>query len=146
MNLYTIGFTQKSAEQFFGLIKENGIDIVIDVRLNNTSQLAGFAKEQDLKYFLHALCQCAYRYCAEYAPTKEIMDGFKKNHMPWDTYVVQYTHLMKERGDYTGFVAKFSSYQNICLLCSEATAERCHRRLLAEMIAEGHDEIRILHI
>ena len=146
MRLYTIGFTQKSAETFFSLIKKNNIELLIDIRLNNKSQLAGFAKGEDLKFFLKKFSNCEYKYLAEYAPTKEILEGYRKKNIDWDTYVKQYNKLLEERGDYKKFLEKFSSYENVCLLCSEATAEKCHRRLMAELIKKANPKIEVIHI
>ena len=146
MNLYTIGFTKKSAENFFDLIKENEIKLLLDVRLNNKSQLAGFTKANDLKYFLFEICKCDYQHCVEYAPTKDILDDYKKKRFSWDSYVKMYIELILRRGDYKKFSTRFASFQNVCLLCSEPTAEQCHRRLLAEVIADYDKGIVIKHI
>lgn len=134
MKLFTIGFTQKNAEKFFSLLKTNQIDLLLDVRLNNKSQLAGFTKGEDLRFFLSEICHCEYKHCLEFAPTKEMLDSYKKNLLTWDGYVEQYNALMVKRAKYIDFSERFSKYENICLLCSEPTPERCHRRLLAELI------------
>ena len=84
MKLFTIGFTQKNAKQFFELLKANQIELLIDVRLNNKSQLAGFTKGNDLEYLLAEICDCQYKHCLEYAPTKEILDGYKKGNITWE--------------------------------------------------------------
>ena len=146
MNLYTIGFTQKSAQRFFELIKKNNIELLIDIRLNNKSQLAGFTKGPDLQYFLAEICKSEYMHCVEYAPTKEILDGYKNKVLTWDGYVKEFHSLMNRRGDYKKFVTNFSAYKNICLLCSEPTAEQCHRRLVAELIAQSHPQVTIKHV
>jgi uncharacterized protein (DUF488 family) len=146
MTIYTVGFTQKSAKHFFELIKNNHIDLLLDIRLNNKSQLAGFTKGDDLHYFLNEICQCDYKHCVEYAPTKEIMDGYKKKALPWNEYVRQYTALIKQRGIYKQFMQQYHHYTHICLLCSEPTADNCHRRLLAEMLFKENPQIRIEHI
>ncbi|MEG1567760.1 MAG: DUF488 domain-containing protein [Anaerovoracaceae bacterium] len=146
MNLYTIGFTQKSSENFFELLKRNKIELLLDVRLNNKSQLAGFTKGSDLKYFLSEICKCEYQHCLEYAPTKDILDGYKKKNISWDEYVKMYTVLIIKRGDYKSFTTKFSAFRNICLLCSEPTAAQCHRRLAAEIIAESNPQVVVKHI
>ncbi len=146
MVLYTIGFTQKSAEQFFELIKENHIDMLVDIRLNNKSQLAGFTKGSDLRYFLEEICKCKYQHCIEYAPTKDILDSYKKKSISWDEYVSQYIPLMKKRNAAQSFVEKFAKYKAVCLLCSESTPEYCHRRLLAELIVADYPEITIKHL
>ena len=146
MKLFTIGFTQKNAKQFFELLKANQIELLIDVRLNNKSQLAGFTKGNDLEYLLAEICDCQYKHCLEYAPTKEILDGYKKGNITWEKYVELYLALMIKRGDYKNFHEKYEAYSNICLLCSEPTATQCHRRLAAEMIAKGNPDISIKHI
>ena len=146
MILYTIGFTQKTAKQFFELIKVNNIRLLIDIRLNNTSQLAGFTKGKDLEYFLSEICRCAYLHDINYAPTKEILDGYKKNRITWDNYEQQYADLIKQREPYKGFYNMYLDYDNICLLCSEATPTNCHRRLLAEIIKKEFPQIVIKHI
>ena len=147
MTIFTIGFTKKTAKQFFELIKKNGIDILLDIRLNNKSQLAGFTKGDDLQYFLSEICHCEYRHCLEYAPSKDILDAYQKNVITWDEYVNQYTVLMNQREKHLDFTNQFSHYTNICLLCSEPTPEHCHRRLIAEMIANNSpQQIEIKHI
>lgn len=146
MNLFTIGFTQKSARQFFEMLKSNCIELLIDVRLNNKSQLAGFTKGSDLEYFLGEICSCRYEHCLEYAPTKEILDGYKKKSITWEEYVNMYTRLLEKRKDYKNFYEKYKNYTNICLLCSEPEADKCHRRLAAEIIAKDNENIVIKHL
>ena len=147
MTLYTIGFTQKTAKQFFELIKENQIELLVDIRLNNKSQLAGFSKGEDLKYFLKEICNCNYEHCVEYAPSKEILDSYKKGNLSWDEYVSQYIPLMNSRKAPQKFLKSFSNQKRVCLLCSEPTLEKCHRRLLAEMIENSaQDEVSVVHI
>lgn len=146
MNIHTIGFTQKTAKVFFESIKDNNIEILLDVRLNNRSQLAGFTKGVDLEYFLEEICRCKYEHRIEYAPTKEILDAYRKKEITWDRYTEKYIALLEHRSDYQDFSAKYGHYENICLLCSELTAEYCHRRLLAERIAMIDPLIMINHI
>lgn len=147
MNLFTIGFTQKSAKQFFTLIRENKIDLLLDIRLNNKSQLAGFTKGDDLAYFLEEICQCKYKHCLEFAPTKEIMDDYKKNLIVHDEFVKRYTSLMEQRGNYLHFVHEYEEHTNICLLCSEPGPEYCHRKIIAQMIGDSVPvKIAIEHI
>ena len=140
MNIYTIGFTQKTARQFFELIKSNKINVLLDIRLNNRSQLAGFTKGDDLEYFLFEIAGCRYKHCLQYAPTKEILDDYKKNRITWNEYVERYNDLMLKRNNYHRFFDAFSEDDHICLLCSEPTAEHCHRRLLAELIIREYTE------
>ena len=147
MIIYTIGFTQKSAEQFFETIRQKNIKLLIDVRLHNSTQLAGFAKKKDLKYFLKVICGCKYEHRKEYAPTKKILDDYKKEKITWDNYEVQYNFLMDERKAVEDFETSYNGiYDAVCLLCAEPTPEHCHRRLLAEKIAEELDGAEIIHL
>ena len=146
MKLFTIGFTQKSAMQFFELIRQNRIDILVDIRLNNKSQLAGFTKGEDLCYFLREICNCKYAHAIDFAPTKEILDDYKKGGGDWEEYVSRYIPLMQQRKASKLFMKQFGEFERVCLLCSEPTPEKCHRRLLAEMIASEYEDIEIIHI
>lgn len=146
MKIFTMGFTKKSAEQFFELISENEIELLIDVRLNNQSQLAGFTKGRDLKFFLKKLCDCKYEHNILFAPTKEILNGYKKRQIPWEDYVVQYNRLIAHRNVQNVFRTKYGEFNNVLLLCSEPTAENCHRRLLAEKLKQDISDIEIIHI
>lgn len=146
MKLYTIGFTKKSAEEFFGTLKVAEIGTLIDIRLNNKSQLAGFSKGEDLRYFLRKLCGCRYEYCPEYAPTKEILDAWHKKVITWNEYETRYIALMNERGAVKNFWLRFGKRKRVCLLCSEKMPQYCHRRLLSEMISEHHKGVEIIHV
>lgn len=146
MEIYTIGFTKKTARKFFELIKKYQIEILIDIRLNNKSQLSGFAKGIDLKYFLSEICKCEYEHLLEYAPTKDILENYKKNKITWEEYALNYNKLLELRGDFKDFIKKFNNYKKICLLCSESIADKCHRRLMAEIIKKTDLEIKIIHI
>lgn len=132
MQIYTMGFTKKSAEEFFYLIQNNGIEVLIDVRLNNQSQLAGFTKGRDLAFFLKEICKCSYSHEIQFAPTKLILDNYKKNTICWAEYEVEYRELIKRRRVSDIFKDKYENYERVLLLCSEPTPENCHRRLLAE--------------
>ena len=143
--IYTMGFTQKNAETFFEKIKKADIDILVDVRLNNKSQLAGFTKGQDLVYLLKEICDCKYSHEVSFAPTKEILDGYKKGSMSWEKYENEYTSLLKRRKVEETFSKKFMGVENVLFLCSEPTPEQCHRRLLAEYIGNELN-IEIKHI
>jgi len=136
MQIYTMGFTQKTAEQFFEKIKQNGIQIVIDVRLNNQSQLAGFTKGKDLVYFLKVICNCLYEHEIKFAPTKEILSAYKKGDINWKEYEFKFDGLIKTRKIVDIFKNKYMDYEKVLLLCSEATPENCHRRLLAENLSK----------
>jgi uncharacterized protein (DUF488 family) len=145
MEIYSIGFTQKSASEFFGTLKAHGIERLLDVRLNNTSQLAAFAKQADLAYFLREICGAAYEHEPLLAPTQDILDTFKKNKGSWDIYTDAYLSLIRSRK--VESVLSRDSFQNkTVLLCSEATAERCHRRLALEYLQEHWDGVKIIHL
>lgn len=145
MQIYTMGFTQKTAQQFFERIKENDIKIVVDVRLNNQSQLAGFTKGKDLVYFLKVICDCQYEHEVRFAPTKEILSAYKKGDIRWEEYEHKFDELLELREVVDIFKNKYADYEKILLLCSEATPERCHRRLLAEKISKEMD-VKIKHL
>ncbi len=146
MNIYTIGFSQKSAKEFFELLKENGVKTLIDARLNNKSQLAGFTKGKDLPYFLKEIANIEYVHELLLAPTKDLLDGYKKETISWEEYVDTYPIILKERN--LEKIIDVSTYDNACILCSEPTADQCHRRLAAEYIqaAFPHEAINITHL
>jgi len=145
MEIYSIGFTQKSANQFFGALKAHGIERLLDVRLNNTSQLAGFAKQSDLPYFLREICGAAYEHEPLLAPTQDILDAFKKRKGDWDVYVKAYLDLIRSRKVETA-LSRESFEKKTVLLCSEATAEHCHRRLALEYLQQQWGGVRIIHL
>ena len=142
--LYTIGFTQKNAEKFFSLLIENNIKSIFDIRLNNTSQLAGFAKSDDLKFFLKAVAGIEYYHVPEMAPTNEIFEEFKKNNGDWKIFQKQFIKLISSRKIEDLPIIK--KIENACLLCSEHLPEKCHRRLTAEYLAEKFENIEIIHL
>jgi len=143
--LYTIGFTKKKAKQFFELLKANNVRLLIDIRLNNVSQLAAFAKRDDLKYFLSEICDCDYVHKSEWAPTKEILDQYKNKDITWDIYVEKFLPLIESRAIQNHM--PLEQLDHACLLCSEPTAEKCHRRLVAEYLKKNlRDQILIKHL
>jgi uncharacterized protein (DUF488 family) len=145
MEIYSIGFTQKNASQFFGTLKVNGIERLLDVRLNNTSQLAGFAKQTDLPYFLHEICSIAYEHEPLLAPTQEILDTYKKQKGGWDAYETAFLTLMHSRS-IESVIKKEGFAQKTVLLCSEPTAEHCHRRLVLEYLQTHWEDVEIHHL
>ena len=145
MEIYSIGFTKKSASQFFGSLKAAGIARLLDVRLNNTSQLAGFAKQADLKYFLKEICGAAYEHEPLLAPTQEILDAYKKQKGSWDAYTDAYLALIRSRRVEVQ-LSRESFEKRTVLLCSEATAEHCHRRLALEYLKRHWDDVVIRHL
>jgi uncharacterized protein (DUF488 family) len=145
MMLFTIGFTRKSAERFFALLADRGVQRVVDIRLNPGGQLSGFAKGSDLAWFLRRLNDCGYVHLPELAPTAEIRGDYRKDH-DWDRYVARFEALMNERGIPTTLDRRSFEAQSSCLLCSEPTPERCHRRLVAERIAHVWPDVKIVHL
>ena len=145
MNIYTIGFTKKTAEEFFTLLKNNNISIVYDVRLNNSNQLAGFSKGKDLKYFLKIINNMEYSHENIFAPTKEILDSYKRKNITWEEYENLYIDLLDNRNIYKYIEEKKILKEGSCFLCSEQMPTKCHRRLLVEYIKQMY-EINICHL
>jgi uncharacterized protein (DUF488 family) len=145
VEIYTIGFTQTTAEHFFGRLKAAGIRRLLDVRLNNSSQLAGFAKAKDLPFFLSELVGATYEHEPLLAPTQELLDEYKKRKGDWSTYEVAFLELMESRRVYE-MLGSESFSRPTALLCSEATAEHCHRRLIAEFLAKRWPDVQIVHL
>lgn len=145
-SIYTIGFTNKSANKFFDLIKASKASILIDTRLNNISQLAGFTKKEDLKYFLKELCNVDYVHLPDLAPTKEILKPYKEKTITWQQYEEKFLDLMSKRNIEKHI--KPEVIQNNCLLCSEHQPHLCHRRLVAEYFKLNwqKDQIDIKHL
>lgn len=145
MEIYTIGFTQRTAASFFGALRARGIKRLIDVRLNNSSQLAGFTKREDLRYFLKELCGADYLHEPLLAPTQEILDSYKKNGAKWSEYERRFLALMNERRPETKVDRKLFNVPTV-LLCSEAKPEHCHRRLVAEYLQSKWGDVDIIHL
>lgn len=144
MKIFTIGFTKKSAESFFTKLRRAGVKRLVDVRLNNVSQLAGFTKRDDLRYFLKAICNIDYVHLPELAPTQEIMDEYKKRNGDWDLYERQFIDLLAARKLEKRLDRK--SFEGACLLCSEDKPTHCHRRLVAEYLKDKWGDVQIEHI
>ena len=145
MKIYTIGFTKKTAKDFFEKIKKAQVKFLIDIRLNNSSQLAGFAKGVDLEYFLDKVCTCRYAHETIFAPTKELLDGYHAKKVEWEEYVEVFDKLMTERKAVEYFMGKYSNEESVCLLCSEDVPLRCHRRLVAEKIPKMN-KAEVIHL
>ena len=144
MKIYTIGFTKKGAEEFFSEIKKSGAKTVVDIRLNNVSQLAGFTKKQDLSYFLREICGIEYRHLPELAPTKEILDEYKKRTGDWDTFEKRFLDLMSHREIEKNIPRE--AVAEGCLLCSEEKPHHCHRRLVAEYLQHHWSDLEVRHL
>ncbi len=143
MKIFTIGFTKTTAENFFGRIKKSGTRKIIDVRLNNVSQLAGFAKRDDLKYFSSTICGVGYQHAPKLAPTKEMLDNYKKHKGSWEDYEEKFLDLMAKRKIEE---VDSKSFDGACLLCSEDKPHNCHRRLVAEYLKDKWSDIDIVHL
>jgi len=144
IKLFTIGFAKKSAERFFALLSEAGVQRVLDIRLNNVSQLAGFTKRDDLRYFLRALGGMDYLHLPELAPTKELLDEYRKNGQDWSAYEKAFLDLVSRRRIEDRVSEDL--LDRACLLCSEETPDRCHRRLVAEYLLNALGNIEIIHL
>jgi uncharacterized protein (DUF488 family) len=145
VEIYTIGFTQTTAEHFFSRLKAARVKRLLDVRLNNVSQLAGFAKAQDLPFFLRELAGAAYEHEPLLAPTQELLDEYKKRKGDWSVYEQAFLELMAER-EIESTLSPTVFEVPTALLCSEATAEHCHRRLVCEYLASHWPDVRAIHL
>jgi uncharacterized protein (DUF488 family) len=145
VRLFAIGFTRKSAARFFELLRTAGVRRIVDVRLNNSSQLAGFAKRDDLRYFAHEICGIDYVHLSDLAPTKELLDAYRKEGGDWDAYERQFLELVREREIETTVPREL--VDGGCLLCSEHEPDQCHRRLVAEYLqACWGGDVRVEHL
>lgn len=146
ITLYTIGFTKKNAKKFFGLLKNVGIKKLIDIRINNSSQLAGFAKGADLEFFMKEICNAEYVHITDLAPTKELLKDYQDKVIDWTGYTIIFNKLMQSRRIAERY--RVEDLDQCCFLCTEDTPEKCHRRLVAEYIKNHNPdkEIRIIHL
>ncbi len=144
MTLYTIGSGKKSARDFFTLLRQNGVRRLIDIRLNNTSQLAGYTKKPDLEYFLEAIAGIGYLHLTDFAPAESLMEGYKSKQIGWPEYEREYARLLDARQAFDK--TDPALFAGACLLCSEPSAARCHRRLLAEQLAARIPALEIVHL
>jgi uncharacterized protein (DUF488 family) len=144
LNVFTIGFTQKPAERFFGLLREARVERVLDVRLHTQSQLAGFAKRDDLRFFLATIAGIDYLHLPDLAPTQQLLHAYRERQLSWDDYARAYRALLVERD----VLPKLSRtlVEGGCFLCSEHLPDRCHRRLLVEHLAEQWPDVRVTHL
>jgi uncharacterized protein (DUF488 family) len=144
MKIFTIGFTKKSAETFFTRLTNAGVKRLVDVRLNNISQLAGFTKRDDLRYFTKAICNIDYVHLLDLAPTQDILDAYKKQKGDWGLYERQFLDLMGTR--HIEDTIPREMLDGGCLLCSEEKPHHCHRRLVAEYLKAKWGDVEIEHI
>lgn len=144
IKINTIGFTKKTAEEFFGLVRDSGTRRIVDVRLNNVSQLAGFAKKKDMQFFLKEMLDVDYVHLPELAPTQEILDAYKKQKGDWSVYEPAFLELMRQREIEKRIDPEIMA--GGCLLCSEDKPHHCHRRLVAEYLREKWEDVQIEHL
>lgn len=145
ITLFTIGFTKKSAEKFFNLLRKNNVKQLVDVRISNSSQLAGFAKGNDLAFFVKEICHIPYIHIVDFAPTKELLDKWHKEEVSWAEYERIYISMLNNRDILQHYGIK--KFDGTCFLCSEDTPEYCHRRLLAEYLRKhSKEEVKIVHL
>lgn len=144
MKVFTIGFTKTSAESFFARLRKAGVKRVLDVRLNNVSQLAGFAKRDDLRYFLKSICGIDYAHRPELAPTQEMLDTYKKERGQWTDYEQRFLALMEQRRIES--TVPREALDGACLLCSEDKPHHCHRRLVVEYLKEKWGDLEAAHL
>lgn len=145
MKIFTIGFTKKSAEQFFRLLAENHVECLVDIRLHPDGQLAGFTKKEDLRYFLQKINGCDYRHIPRLAPDDDFLKAYREDH-DWPKYVKAFEALMDERDIPATLDKTLFEDKVCCLLCSEPTPEKCHRRLVAERLARCWEGVEIVHL
>jgi uncharacterized protein (DUF488 family) len=144
IRIFTIGFTRKSAAQFFEGLQKAGVKRVIDTRLNNTSQLSGFAKQVDLRYFLSKVSDIDYSHNLSLAPTQDILDAYKKKNISWEDYSKKYLELIQNRQ--VESTIDVEDLADCCFLCSEDKPHFCHRRLAAEYFQSHFNNIEIVHL
>lgn len=144
IKLFTIGFTGKSAEKFFNLLRTSSVKKIIDTRINNVSQLSGFAKGSDLKFFAKEIGGMSYEHKIDFAPTKELLARYRDKELNWSQYETEYLNLLDTRK--VSQKIDIESLHENCLLCSEHTPEKCHRRLLAEYLKQVRSDIEIIHL
>lgn len=146
MRLYTIGFTKKKAETFFNLLKKNNVKTILDIRLNNTSQLAAFTKYPDIEFFLKEICGINYIHDKGLAPEESTLTRYKKNIINWEQYEMEFYNTMNNRQIGKHIRDNYSNMDSICLLCSEADARQCHRSLVANIFKEEFKDLEIINL
>lgn len=146
LRIYTIGYTKKSAEKFFGILKKHNIRQVVDIRENNISQLAGFTKKEDLRFFVKEILNASYIHLLELAPDKETREAYKKD-KDWQEYEKRFLMLMKERHIPEKFKNNNIFIPPFVLLCSEHSPDNCHRKIVAELLKKGlYPDAEIVHL
>ena len=144
VRIFTIGFTKTGAREFFTKLRDAGVTRVVDVRLNNRSQLAGFTKQEDLAFFLEAIGGIGYEHRPDLAPTEEILEGYRKKTLDWAAYESRFRALLADRRIEAALAPR--QMDGACLLCSEPEAAKCHRRLVAEHLKSKWNNVEIIHL
>jgi uncharacterized protein (DUF488 family) len=142
---YSIGFTRKSAAEFFEILRDHDIHRLVDIRLNNQSQLAGFTKSKDLAFFLRQILGAEYEHLPMLAPTQELLTSYRKGRIAWAEYERRFLALMKERNIERNLDRSMFETPTV-LLCTEPSAERCHRRLVLEYLRDKWGHFEIVHL
>ncbi|MCY7674843.1 DUF488 domain-containing protein [Bacillus safensis] len=145
-NITTIGFAKKTLKNFLTLLKEANVTCLVDTRLNNTSQLSGFAKKNDLEYILEEFMGIKYLHRLDFAPTKEMLSDYKAKKISWDEYKDMYINLLKERKIEDNIEDLFEENETLCFLCSEHKHDHCHRSLLVDYIKNLRGNLNIIHL
>lgn len=144
MCLYTIGFAGKDARTFFGILRASGVKTLVDIRLNNTSQLSAYTKKNDLEFFLDAVAGIRYVHATEFAPTQDLLESARKRHLPRDEYEAAFRAILAERNPIARL--RREDFEDACLLCSEPTAKDCHRGLVAEYLEKSWPGLVVRHL
>ena len=144
--IFTIGFTKKTAEEFFTCLENNHVEKIVDVRLFNKSQLLGFTKYPDIEYFLRNLCNINYVHDLQFAPSKRILEAYQKKYIDWQGYERAFSELMTTNNIDDYILKNYADADNICLMCTEVSPENCHRRLVAEKIRDVLGDVEIIHL
>ena len=145
IDIYTIGFTKKGAKKFFSLLESADIERLVDVRIRNRSQLAGFAKRDDLIFFLREILGVQYDHMEELAPTKELLDEWRDDEIEWTEYENRFYNLLSDR-EVENTLSKEDFEENTVLLCSEHEPEHCHRRLVVDYLNENWGGVEPIHL
>lgn len=144
ITIFTIGFAGKSAREFFEKLRQAGVKLLVDIRLNNVSQLAGFTKKKDLEYFLQAIAGIRYAHEQDLAPTQDVLDDYKKKRIDWQEYERRFLQILQDRAPAEHLIRE--DFDRACLLCSEAQPDKCHRRLTAEYLQRCWGIVEIKHL
>ena len=145
MKVYTVGASKKSAEEFFSILKKADVEKLLDIRLNNKSQLLGFSKGKDLRYFCEKCHGIRYEHVPTLAPTEELLKKYQKDE-DWPFYEVEFLRILESRPTVSIFEEARGDVENISLLCSEPAAHNCHRRLVAEYVSSRINNAEIIHL